>query len=154
SPLADAVEEPGQGVRAIVDGIVAKLGRPQFCDTAREAAAVAAADPSASLIGFRFGDRRHVFALRQQLRPDAASVVARLRRSGLAIEILWGDRVRAVEQVAATLAVDACKAGLTPADKVARIREHAHAGKKVLMVGDGLNDAPALAAASVSLSPV
>ena len=153
-PLPDAVEEPGQGVRAEIDGEEIRLGRPSFCGAEREAAALAAADPEASVIAFAYGTARVVFAVRQRLRPDAVAVVARLKQRGLAVEILSGARECAVAPGALALGVDPARAGVTPADKIARIEELKRAGRKVLMVGDGLNDAPALAAADVSLSPV
>src|SRR5215470_13634645 len=63
--LAEAIEEPGQGVCAVVDGIDVRLGRPTFCGAAREAEAAAQRDPEASLIGFAYGDERYVFVVRQ-----------------------------------------------------------------------------------------
>ena len=97
---------------------------------------------------------RHVFAVRQRLRPDAAAVVAALERRGIAVEILSGDREPAVRHAAQSLGVHEWRAGVTPADKIARIEELKRQGVKVMMVGDGMNDAPSLAAAHVSMSPV
>jgi Cu2+-exporting ATPase len=93
------------------------------------------------------------FAFRDALRCDAAEVVAALRRSGLAVELLSGDRPAAAAAAAAAAGIDAWRAGCTPADKCGRLAELAGEGHKVLMIGDGLNDAPALAAAHVSMSP-
>jgi len=153
-PVAGAIEEPGQGIGAEIDGVPVRLGRPSFCGAAREAAAAAEADPEASLIAFAWGDRRMVLAVRQRLRPDAAAVCNRLRQQGYALEILSGDHGAAVESAARMLGIAAWRAAMTPADKIARIEQLKREGRAVLMVGDGLNDAPALAAASVSLSPV
>jgi Cu2+-exporting ATPase len=80
--------------------------------------------------------------------------IAALRRRGLTVEILSGDRAPAVEHVARMLGIEAWRAAMKPADKIARIDALKRKRRKVLMVGDGLNDAPALAAAHVSLSPV
>jgi P-type Cu2+ transporter len=154
APLADAVEAPGQGVYARVDGVAVKLGRPSFCGAIAEAEAAATCDGEASLIAFAHGAERQVFAVRQRLRPDAAAVVARLKRAGFAIEIVSGDRAEAVAPVAARLGIEAYQAAMTPAEKIARIAALKTRGRHVLMVGDGLNDAPSLAAAHVSLSPV
>jgi P-type Cu2+ transporter len=154
APFADAREEPGQGVCAVVDGVEVRLGRPSFCGGMREAEAAAQRDPEASLIGFAYGEERYVFAVRQRLRPDAVAVVARLKRARLAIEIVSGDRSDAVAPVAARLGITEFRAGMTPAQKIARIADLKAQGRRVLMVGDGLNDAPSLAAADVSLSPV
>ena len=115
---------------------------------------VAEAWPDASLIAFRGPERVVVFAVRQAPRPDAREVVAALSRAGLAIEILSGDRESAVEEVARELSISKFSAGLKPADKIARLKALREAGHRVLMVGDGLNDAPALAAANVSISPI
>jgi Cu2+-exporting ATPase len=153
-PLEDAREEPGQGVSARHDGVEVRLGRPSFCGAEREAEALAAADPEASQIAFTYGDERCVFAVRQRLRLDAVAVVARLRERGLAVEILSGDRAPAVERAAGELGIEAWRAGVGPAEKIAHIDALKSHGHKVLMVGDGLNDAPALAAADVSLSPI
>ena len=149
-----AHEFPGQGVTLFHAGKRIKLGSPAFCDALTEAAAAAARWPDASLIAFRGPERVAVFAVRQALRPDAAQVIAGLKRAGLRMEILSGDRPAAVEAVARELGLAEFAAGLKPADKIARLKALREAGHKVLMVGDGLNDAPALAAAYVSMSPI
>ena len=92
--------------------------------------------------------------IRQTLRPDAIPVVMALRQRGLDIMILSGDRQDAVAPIAAALGIDKWSAALTPVQKIAVIDELKMQGRRVLMVGDGLNDAPALAAAHVSLSPI
>jgi P-type Cu2+ transporter len=153
-PLAGAVEEPGLGVRGELDGIEVKLGRPSFCDATHQADAIGLRDPEASAIAFRHGDEVHVFAVRQRVRSDAVGVIAALKRRGYAVEILSGDRPAAVEHVARLLGIEAWRAGVKPDEKIARIAELRSEGRNVLMVGDGLNDAPALAAADVSLSPI
>jgi P-type Cu2+ transporter len=153
-PLEGSTELAGRGVRGAIDGIELKLGSAAFCAAQPEARALAAADPEASVIAFACGAERYAFAVRQRLRADAAAVIAELRRRGLAIEILSGDRPAAVERVARDLGVAAWGAALDPAEKIARIAALRAQGRKVLMVGDGLNDAPALAAADVSMSPI
>jgi P-type Cu2+ transporter len=154
APLGDAVEEPGRGVRAVIDGVEARLGRADFCQAELQVEALKAGDPEASTIAFRMADACYVFAVRQRIRSDAPAIVGRLQRQGFAVEILSGDRAAAVEHVARTLGVAAFRAEVQPAEKIAHIEALKRAGRKVLMVGDGLNDAPALAAADVSLSPV
>jgi Cu2+-exporting ATPase len=150
-PLS-AAEEPGQGVRGEWEGIELRLGRPSFCGAERAADEIMLADPEASVIAFRHGCDVHVFAVRQRLRGDAADVVADLKSKGFAIEILSGDRAPAVAHAARMLNIDIWHAALTPADKIARIVALRAAGRTVLMVGDGLNDAPSLAAADAALS--
>jgi len=95
-----------------------------------------------------------VFAAEQAPRPDALETLDALRARGLRLEIISGDREAAVAKLAATLGVDKWAAGLKPADKIARLKALAAEGRRVLMVGDGLNDAPALAAAHASIAPV
>jgi Cu2+-exporting ATPase len=152
--LADATEERGQGVRALIDGAEARLGSPGFCGLEEEVTHLGALAPDVSLVAFRHGARHALFQLRQTLRSDAAQTLAALARRGLAIEILSGDRAEAVESIAKALDVAEWRGGLKPAEKVARIEALRAAGRKVLMVGDGLNDAPALASAHASMSPI
>lgn len=156
APPVEVREEPGRGIEAVLDGEVHRLGSPAFCGV--EAAAVEhllARHPGASLVAHREGEAPPVvFAFEQGLRRDARAVVDALKAAGLSIEILSGDRAAAVAEVARALGVEAWSAGLGPTEKIARLETLRAAGRKVLMVGDGLNDAPALAAAHVSLSPV
>ena len=153
NPLA-AHEFPGQGVTVFHEGKRLKLGSIAYCKAEAEAAEVAARWPDASLIAFRALERAVVFAIRQALRPDAREVVAGLAREGYVIEMLSGDRLAAVEEIARELAIPRFSAGLKPADKIARLKALRDEGRHVLMVGDGLNDAPALASANVSISPI
>jgi P-type Cu2+ transporter len=153
-PLAGVVEEPGQGVRAMVDGIEARLGRPSFCGADRLADEILMRDPEVSAVAFSLGEARFVFAVRQSLRPDASAVIHALQARGIAVEIASGDREPAVRAAAQSLGIGEWRAGVTPADKIARIKELKRQGFTVMMVGDGLNDAPALAAAHVSMSPI
>jgi Cu2+-exporting ATPase len=153
-PLAGVEEIAGQGVRGLVDGLEVKLGRPSFCGANELANEILCRDPEASVVAFRHGDACHVFAVRQRLRPDAAAAIAALQQFGIGVEILSGDREPAVRHAAHALGIHEWRAGVTPADKIARIDELKQQGFRVMMVGDGMNDAPALAAAHVSMSPV
>lgn len=149
-PVAEGVEEvPGQGLRLLsADGEI-RLGSAAFCD----APADTPPHPGPELWLRRPGRPPCRFRLRDPLRPDAAATVAALRAAGMRVELLSGDRAPAVEAVAGGLGLDSWRAGCTPADKCARLAELRAEGRHVLMVGDGLNDAPALAAADVSMSP-
>jgi Cu2+-exporting ATPase len=148
-PPARGVEEvPGGGLRwAGPDGEV-RLGSRAWCGIA---------DPGEVMLPELWlvtPDRAPVrFAFDDPLRADAAEVVAALQARGLALELLSGDRAPTVAAVAARLGIARWRAGCTPAAKSARLAELAREGRRVLMVGDGLNDGPALAAAHVSLSP-
>jgi len=149
SPIEGAREVSGEGVSAVIDGIEARLGSLAFCTMPSGAVLPG----SGSLMAFRHGERTLVMGVEQALRPDALEVVEALKARGLDVRILSGDRPAAVEPVAALLGIARADAGLKPADKIAALDALKAAGHRVLMVGDGLNDAPALAAATVSLSP-
>ena len=154
-PFPAAQEAAGLGVRAVVDGVELRLGSPAFCGAEAEAAAALATDPQASVICCRRGgEAPTAFLIRQATRPDAAETIASLRKSGFRVMILSGDRISAVASVAAALGVSEWRAEVTPQDKIGVVERLKGEGRRVLMVGDGINDAPALAAAHVSLSPV
>jgi Cu2+-exporting ATPase len=93
------------------------------------------------------------FAFADRLRPDAAAVIAELKRHGLGVELLSGDRAHAVARVAGDCGLADWRAEVSPVGKAERLAELARAGRRALMVGDGLNDSPALAAAHASISP-
>jgi Cu2+-exporting ATPase len=93
------------------------------------------------------------FIFHETLRGDAAATVGRLRGLGLDIRLLSGDRTASVERIANALDISAWRAGCSPVQKVAAVEAMVADGRKVLMVGDGLNDSPSLAAATVSASP-
>ena len=149
-PYDVVIEEPGQGVRAMLGGVEARLGSAEFCGVAP----AAAGKPGDSHIYFVYGSRAATIAISQKLRPDAAEVVQALARLGLDLHILSGDRAEAVRPVAEMLGIAQWLGGVKPAGKIAFIETLKSQGRRVLMVGDGLNDAPALAAAYVSLSPI
>jgi len=147
--LAKGVEEiPGSGLRLKTPDGEVRLGRREWCGVeAKDESAEAElwlARPNAAPVRFAFTD---------QVRIDAAATVAELKRQGFKVLLLSGDRASAVEAAARDAGIDDWHSALTPADKVARLQDLAGLGHCVMMIGDGLNDAPALAAAHVSLSP-
>ena len=145
--LVDGVAEiPGQGLE--VAAAATRLGSRVFVGIADDGAA-----EGPELWLTRPGTAPVRFAFTDAPRPDARTVVATLKAMGMAIELLSGDRAATAAKVAAELGIDQWQAGCTPAGKCARLAELAQAGRRVLMIGDGLNDAPALAAAHVSMSP-
>ena len=154
APLPGAQERRGLGLSALVDGIEMRLGSPSFCEAQALAERVSTEHPTASLIAWRHGDRAIVFAVGQKLRPEAQACVEALARLGLAPMILSGDRDSAVAAVARELGITQWRSGLRPDEKLHVLDDLAAQGRKVLMVGDGLNDAPALAKAHVSISPI
>ncbi len=147
-PLRGVREVPGRGLEADVPEGVVRLGSRLFCgiadDRETDGPELRLTRPGAVPVRFAFADRP---------RTDAAAVVALLAGRGLRLSILSGDRRPVVAAIAAELGIDDWQAECAPADKMRRLRRLAGQGRRVLMVGDGLNDAPALAAASVSISP-
>ena len=148
-PLADATETAGQGVSAPYEGGEVRLGSAAYCGVEAQPF-----EGEGSAMFVRHGERWARLLIRQTLRPDAKDVVAGLRKKGFKLAILSGDRAEAVAPIAALLGIEAWRGGKTPAEKIAFIEELKARGARVLMVGDGLNDAPSLAAAHASLSPI
>ncbi|WP_243373369.1 heavy metal translocating P-type ATPase [Microvirga solisilvae] len=153
-PYEEATEVTGQGVKAVVHGVELRLGSPAFCGAVDLAAAIANKDADVSLIAFACGHERTLLLVRQALRPDAVASVKALQDLGVDCRILSGDRPEAVAPIAAALGIRDWRGAAKPADKIAAIEALKVQGRKVLMVGDGLNDAPALASADVSMSPI
>ena len=151
-PAFDRIEEvPGLGLEGQLGDDTYRLGRPDWA-MGQSAPDDAPSAASVSVLA-RNGELLATFVLEDRVRRDARETVDGMRRQGLAVEILSGDRVSVVEDLATQLGIRDFAAGLLPAEKVARVAAHQAAGRKVLMVGDGLNDAPALSAAYVSMAP-
>ena len=143
--VTDIAEVPGYGVRGTWQGQDVRLGRADWlgaaiCDVTATHLRIGPAPP----LAFRFNDR---------LRPGAEQAVAGLRALGLQVMVMSGDAQAQVTALAEGLGITHHEARLTPVAKAARIAALAAAGKRVLMVGDGLNDTAALAAAHVSIAP-
>jgi Cu2+-exporting ATPase len=149
--LAEGVaERPGEGLAlASAEGEV-RLGNRAFCGVAGEPASGV---DELELWLARPGHEAVRFGFRDELREDAAEAIAALRDRGLELVLLSGDRPAVVEMVAARVGIAAREGGLRPGDKLRRLEELAARGRRVLMAGDGINDAPALAAAHASISP-
>jgi Cu2+-exporting ATPase len=147
-PLASDIEEAGgAGLRGGVDGATVRFGSAAFLGLEDQGGDAA---QEAWLI---IGDAAPVrFVFEDSLRADAADTLSGLAALGLPVELLSGDREGPVRAVAAALEIKHWRAGLKPRDKIERIEALKAAGQAPLMVGDGVNDAPALAAAHVSVS--
>ena len=141
-------EESGFGIEGRVAGKLYRLGRADWA--LREPPA----QPTPGTVLSCEGLGQAVFRFEEQLRSGAAEAINALRVTGVDVQILSGDGAIAVTSVARSLHVENYASGLLPGDKVRRLRELACQGRKVLMVGDGLNDAPALAGAYVSMAPI
>ena len=144
---SEVLEVAGQGIEGVIDGRRVRLGRAAFVG-----APAGSAGETELWFGFE-GEAKTRFSFSDRLRPDAAQAVAALRRRGLTVEILSGDLAGPVAEAAATVGVDAWRAGLTPAEKAAALDDLRAQGRKALMVGDGLNDAAALAKAHAAMAP-
>jgi heavy metal translocating P-type ATPase len=158
----DFTSTPGLGVSATVDGTSIAAGSPsrllagpagQRAADAAGAVAVLESGGRTAVLVTRDGDPIGVLGIADRLRPDAAHTVAALRAlTGASPVLLTGDNPRAAARLAAEVGITDVRAGLLPQDKVAVVRELEAAGRKVLVVGDGVNDAPALAAAHTGVA--
>ncbi|WP_298095330.1 heavy metal translocating P-type ATPase [Brevundimonas sp.] len=147
-PLATGVtEHPGLGVEGLIDGRRARLGRAAFVG-----APTRRSGETEIWFGFE-GETKVRLHFTDGLRPDAADTIKALRARGLTVEILSGDRNGAVKGVAHAVGVADWRAGLLPEEKSDAIDRLTTGGRKVLMVGDGLNDAAALARAHAAVAP-
>jgi Cu2+-exporting ATPase len=151
-PFSGIVEERGRGVRAMVDGLELRLGSAEFCSALGRYTSTN--DEASSSIFLRFGERAAEFSVKQYIRADAAGVVRKLEDAGYVVKMISGDKRGPVESVARKCGISDWEADCTPEGKLRILDELRETGRKILMVGDGLNDAPALAAAHVSLSPI
>lgn len=133
----------GSGVEGCVDGRYLRLGRADFAAARDDDGAIWLGDGTMAMARF---------SIRQQLRPDAAEAVAALRQLGVALEISTGDGAEAAADVAQSLDIARWSARQAPEDKLARAQALQREGRVVAMLGDGINDAPVLAGASVSFA--
>jgi P-type Cu2+ transporter len=140
--VSDLREEPGFGMRGAWLGRPVSLGRPEGAGASDLMAVAFTLD----------GELPVILHFRDQLRPDARATVKRLEALGVECSIASGDRAPAVAPVARALGLTA-QTAMTPQAKLDAIARLTGAGRRVLMVGDGLNDGPALAAGHVSLAP-
>ncbi|MAW88418.1 MAG: nitrogen fixation protein FixI [Phyllobacteriaceae bacterium] len=147
----DGIREfPGQGLEASSADGVWRLGRRDWAVDGDDG------NPTDGLTATTLsldGKEMAVFRFSDQLRPGAAEAVRALAGAGLSSRIVSGDHRHAVADIANRLAIGEFDAGMMPAAKVDAVRSLSGQGRKVLMVGDGLNDAPALNAAHVSMAP-
>jgi Cu2+-exporting ATPase len=143
-------EHPGSGLEARLSSGTYRLGRPDW--------AIGSANPStpdansANVVLSRDGQLIAAFAFDEQLREGTGLAIADLRRMGFAVEILSGDHDEAVRRIAEAFDIPYV-ANVSPADKATHIGRMQASGRKPLLVGDGLNDAPALVAAHASMAP-
>jgi Cu2+-exporting ATPase len=147
--LPDVREHQGEGLSLATPQGEIRLGSRRFCGVT----SALARDDALELWLARPGETPLRFAFSDALRPDAVEAIGALRARGLDLRLISGDREEVVRDVAGRLGIEAWRAGATPAGKSAALAELAAEGRRVAMIGDGLNDAPALAAAHASMSP-
>jgi heavy metal translocating P-type ATPase len=159
-PAQDFGSAPGRGVRATIDGRRVEVGSPRHLlfdghTSAQMTAAVAnleAAGKTAVIVAAD-GVPAGILALADQLRPGAGDTVAKLTAlTGIPPVLLTGDNARAATTLATRIGITDIRAGLLPQDKVSAVRELEDGGRRLLLVGDGVNDAPALAAAHTGVA--
>lgn len=154
------VEVPGHGVRGDVDGHAVRVGRPDWAvgdDSVRDDAvdrflAEQSVAGRTVVVAVVDGRSSAAFAIADTVKPTSAEAVAQLRDLGLTPVLLTGDNEATAAAVAAAVGIDRVVAGVLPDRKAAEVRALQDGGAVVAMVGDGVNDAPALAAADLSMA--
>jgi cation-transporting P-type ATPase J len=165
-PVAgEFASQPGRGVSAVVDGHFIQVGSPAaLLDSVRDKQTAQAAAAQAAVEGLQHSGRTAVvvlceqqpvavLAITDQVRPEAAATVAAVTElTGAAPVLLTGDNAATATRLAGEVGIADVQAGLLPDDKVAAVRELEAQGAQVTVVGDGINDAPALAAAHAGIA--
>ena len=154
--VADFIAETGQAVTARLDGTTVRVGKPGWVsadlgglDALREEMETAAQ----TVIGVVRGDRLlGLIGIADEIKPDAREAVDRLRAAGVEVVMLTGDNKRTAAAVAAQVGIRDVRAGLLPQDKAQAVRDLQAQGLRVMMVGDGINDAPALTQADIGVA--
>jgi P-type E1-E2 ATPase len=160
--MRDFTSAPGVGVTATVDGHAIAVSAPaRLLDGTADAASGRAAAVAEELetggrtavLVQRDGTPIGVLGIADRLRPDAAATVATLTTlTGTAPMLLTGDNPRAAARLGSEVGITDVRAGLLPQDKVTAVQDQEKAGRRVLVIGDGVNDAPALAAAHTGIA--
>jgi Cu2+-exporting ATPase len=154
---SDSISEPGQGVEALVDGCRFRIGRPDYAlalgGLALPAGAAAWLDSGDTAILLADAERcLALFLIGDEVRPEARRLIDDLRKAGRQVTLLTGDAPSVANRVAEALGIRDVRAGATPAGKHQCVSSLQADGAVVAMVGDGVNDAPVLAQAQVSIA--
>jgi len=145
--LPETASLPGKGVEAKTETTRIKVGAPDWLgisDPSQPGETAVGVEVNGNILGILF--------LSDPPRPESHAAIQAMERAGIRTELLSGDSQAAVAQVAQTLGIRSWRARATPESKSERIKELQSQGRKVLMVGDGVNDAPALSRADASLA--
>jgi len=152
-PVSGLQHLTGQGIKGEIDGEIYYIGNHALISTIADIPQNLALEQGAQVVYLaRPGQWLASFAFTDPIKPDAATTIERLRQSGIDVRILSGDRHSYVASLAAQLGIQHFDAEQLPDDKLARLKQLQAEGHKVAMVGDGINDAPVLAAADLSIS--
>lgn len=151
---------PGRGAKASVEGKSVEVGGPRLLTDAKVAmppdfeklTTAWASDGKTVLYAIADGRLLGAFAVEDQIRPESGEAVTELHRLGIKVAMITGDSKTVADSVARRIGIDEVAAEVLPADKAAAVRNFQAGGKKVAMVGDGVNDAPALATADVGIA--
>ena len=144
---------PGHGVEGEIDGRQLRLGSPTWLGVDADPVVRGLQDAGKTVVALADGDQiLALLAIADALRPSSRAAVARLRQRGIRVVMLTGDNAATAAAIAAEAGIAEFRAGILPGDKAAAIVELKANGVLVAMVGDGINDAPALAAADVSFA--
>ncbi|MDZ7737089.1 MAG: cation-translocating P-type ATPase [Gammaproteobacteria bacterium] len=153
----DLCNHPGAGLSGVIDGRRYFIGKPEFIEdntglACRRPLAVLSNEATESLVILASEEKLlAAFVLVDSLRAGARELVEDIHRSGRETVLLSGDHRQVVRSVGMALDIGDCRSGLSPDDKLAQVRDLQHRGAVIAMVGDGINDAPVLAAANVSI---
>jgi Cd2+/Zn2+-exporting ATPase len=153
--ISDFQQISGKGIRAVTETDVCFLGRRELMDEGELGTVLSQIGdppPEYSEVWILFQGLVGRILLKDEIRTESAAVLKELARMGIESLMLTGDRRGTAEAIGAELGIGRVESGLMPEDKVAVIRELDRSGRKVAMVGDGVNDAPSLAAAYVSVA--
>ena len=151
---------PGRGVTATVEGVEYQLGGPALLSSTkatvperlRDAANTATQRAQSAIYLVRDGGALAVLAVADAIRPESREAIAALHQRGIEVAMLTGDARAVADAVAKDLGIDTVFAEVLPEDKASKVEELQHRGRKVAMVGDGVNDAPALATADIGIA--
>lgn len=154
--VEDFVNQPGLGVHAVVDGEAVQVGRRSFFGTVPTSVAQLADQVESSGATAVFAGRRDVaeivFSIADQIRETSQEAVTILKNQGLSVTLLTGDNERSARTVADTVGIDHVISEVLPGEKAAVVQGLQRDGHRVAMVGDGINDAPALAQADLGIA--
>jgi len=151
---------PSRGAKALVDGASIEIGGPRLLTEAKvtvppeveNLTTAWASEGKTVLYALARGRLLGAFAVEDEIRPESSEAVAELHRLGVRVAMITGDSKAVADSVARRIGIDEVGAEVLPADKAASVKKFQAGGKRVAMVGDGVNDAPALATADVGIA--